>query len=84
MMNAVHRNLSANNFQSLFARTGFFDIIMLSANLPLFKLPFQLPFSLSTHPSFHKSSTILVERKAILPTIKRKKEEQTGVCSSWL
>ena len=48
----IDRNLSANNSKSLFARTGFFDIIMLSAKFPLARLPFHLPFSLSKHPKF--------------------------------
>ena len=55
-----NRNLSANNSKSLFARTGFFDIIMLSAKFPLAGLPFYLPFSLFQSPElpqkFHSSS----------------------------
>ena len=54
------RNLSANNFQSLFARAGFFAIITLYQKLPLFRLPFSLPFHPSASPkppqNFHSFS----------------------------
>ena len=46
----IIRNLSANNFQSLFARAGFFAIITLYQKLPLFRPPFSLPFHPSASP----------------------------------
>jgi hypothetical protein len=55
------RNISANNFQILFARAGFFAIITLYQKLPLFRPPFSLPFHPSANPNLHKSSMVLAK-----------------------
>ena len=56
-----NRNLSANNFQSLFARADFFAIITLYQKLPLFRPPFPFHFTLRHPPNLHKSSMVLAK-----------------------